>query len=121
MRQAINEYSGLKRQQQENAVRIYEAQNWVNYYNASPIQVQPLEMYSVKEELNQEVPYDYMRTAPTEQIPVIATATPGTLNNNVPSTLVENAIDTNTTMNVPVNPVFTKAQAQNTISATTPV
>ena len=40
MRQALNEYNWLKRQQQENAVRIYEAQNWVDYYNNNNNRVQ---------------------------------------------------------------------------------
>ena len=121
MRQALNEYLGLKRQQEENAVRIYEAQNWIDYYNNSPAQTQPLEVYSVNNKLNQDTTSDFVRANPTEQIPVISTATPWTLNNNAPSTLVENAIDTNATMNATINPILANAQAQNKINPTVPV
>ena len=121
MRQALNEYLGLKRQQEENAVKIYEAQSWVDYYNNNSSQVQPLEVYSVDNKLNQNVSSDFVRANPTEQIPVISTATPWTLNNNTPSTLVENAIDTNATMNVPVNSVFANLNAQNKINPTASV
>lgn len=40
MRQALNEYNSLKAQQEDNAIKIYEAQNWVNYYNNVPAEVQ---------------------------------------------------------------------------------
>ena len=33
MRQALDEYNSLKRQQEENTLKIYEAQSWVDYYN----------------------------------------------------------------------------------------
>ena len=36
MRQALNEYNSLKAQQEWNALKIYEAQNRVNYYNNNP-------------------------------------------------------------------------------------
>lgn len=36
MRQALNEYNSLKAQQEGNAIKMYEAQNWVNYYNNVP-------------------------------------------------------------------------------------
>ena len=32
MRQALNEYNGLKKQQVENALKIFEAQQWTDYY-----------------------------------------------------------------------------------------
>lgn len=42
MRQAINEYNSLKAQQENNALRIYQAQNLVDYYNNTPTEVQPV-------------------------------------------------------------------------------
>lgn len=36
MRQALDEYNSLKAQQEGNAIKMYEAQNWVNYYNNVP-------------------------------------------------------------------------------------
>lgn len=118
MRQALNEYMGLKKQQEENAMKIYEAQSWVDYYNNSPAQVQPLETYSINNNINQNV--DFVRADPTEQVPMIAMATPWKLNNSAPTVAAENAIDTNTTMNVPVNSVFANANLQNSINPTTP-
>lgn len=64
---------------------------------------------------------DMTMARPTQQTPIISTATPGTLNNNTPVTSAEiNAVDTNQTMNVS-NPVFTNLNNQNTVRPTTPV
>ena len=63
-----------------------------------------------------------LETAAVEEVPVIITSTPGVLNNNAPATKVEaNAIDTNTTMNVPINSVLASAASQNTVSPTSPI
>ena len=64
---------------------------------------------------------DMTMARPTQQVPIISTATPGTLNNTAPVTSAEiNAVDTNQTMNVS-NPVFNNLNNQNTVSPTTPV
>lgn len=64
---------------------------------------------------------DMTMARPTQQTPIISTATQGTLNNAAPVTSAEiNAVDTNQTMNVS-NPVFNNLNNQNRISPTTPV
>lgn len=111
MRQALNEYNGLKKQQEENALRIYEAQNWINYYNSNPSNT------ITQTWLTETTPVSGV--APVETISIVTAATPGTLNNNVPATNIEtNAIDTDTTMNV-TTPVATVNQTYT--NATTPV
>lgn len=114
MRQALDEYNGLKRQQEENTIRIYEFQNWVDYYNRNPQQAVPIQQKANLKTAQADV----AQAAPTELIPIAATTTPWTLNNNTPTTDVEvNAIDTNSTMNV-TSPAAT---VQNYINPTAPV
>ena len=126
MRQAINEYNGLKRQQEENAIRIYEAQSWLNYYNRNgKWEVQQVQT-PLQSQLSQAAINSFnmpeMQTAAVEEVPVITTETPWTLNNNTAATYVEaNALDTDQTVNVPVNQVFANVQAQNTVKPTTPI
>lgn len=103
MRQALNEYNWLKRQQEENALRIYEAQSWVDYFDRNP------NNFTTQTWLAEEAPVSWV--APVETISVVTAATPGTLNNNVPAMNVEaNPIDTNTTMNV-TTPTVTQSQS----------
>ena len=126
MRQAINEYNGLKRQQEENAIRIYEAQSWLNYYNRNgKWEVQQVQT-PLQSQLSQAAVNSFnmpeVQTAAVEEVPVITTETPWTLNNNTAATYVEaNALDTDQTVNVPVNQVFANVQAQNTVKPTTPI
>lgn len=113
MRQAINEYNWLKKQQEENAVRIYEAQQWVDYYNNKQTQVQqsPLVQRRVNDTLDNTV-----QAMPTETIPVVAISTPWKLNNNAPATNVEvNALDTNKTMNVSTLPTINPSNVNPTV------
>lgn len=123
MRQAIDEYNGLKRQQEENAIRIYEAQSWLNYYNRNGAEnVQPVTQSALAQRVSLNEGMPVVETAAVEEVPIITTETPWTLNNNNNATLVEaNALDTNQTMNVAANPVLATVQAQNTIKPTTPV
>lgn len=119
MRQALNEYNGLKKQQEENALKIYEAQQWVTYYNRnSPQQIQTAQSTANQTKTTNDVMADIVRPAPVEEVAVVSMATPWTLNNNAPTTNVEvNTVDTNTTMNAPVSaPVV-----QNKINPTTPI
>ena len=122
MRQAIDEYNWLKKQQEENTLKIYEAQNWINYFNKQePITVQATQLHSIAP--NQiEYPIEDMTMArPTQSVQVIPTQTPGILNNSAPVTSAElNALDTNQTMIVS-NPVFNNLNAQNRVSPTTPI
>lgn len=116
MRQALNEYNGLKRQQEENALRIFEAQSWVDYYNKNKVvqtsQLQPQQNIV-------EAQTDLVRAVPTETIAILNSGTPWALNNNTPSTNAEvNAIDTNNTMNVPAS---TTSNTQSTVNPTIPV
>lgn len=123
MRQALNEYNWLKRQQEENALRIYEAQSWINYYRKGGVwTTQPV----TQNELTQRVVLDdggsQMQTAAVEEVPVITTETPWTLNDNNNATLVEaDALNTDMTMNVPYNETFDTVQSNNTVKPTTPV
>ena len=109
MRQAIDEYNWLKRQQQENALKIYEAQSWVDYYNNSKSGgVQPVQLHSIQVTNTGDPIQDRVTPQPTEEIQIISTATPGVLNNNAPAAYVEtNALDTNRTMNVTSTPTYT--------------
>ena len=102
MMQALNEYNWLKRQQEENALRIYAAQSWIDYYNRNPNNI------TMHTWITETTPVSWAE--PVETISVITAATPGTLNNNVPAMNVEtNPIDTNTTMNV-TTPTVTQNQ-----------
>lgn len=118
MRQALDEYNGLKKQQEENALKIYEAQQRVDYYKKDKTQTaQPTQNVKAQTSVTTQ-PLEEPSVVPTEQVPVITTATPWTLNNNAPATNVEvNAIDTNKTMNVPT-PIGTP---KNTINPTAPI
>lgn len=119
MRQAINEYNWLKKQQEQNAIKIYEAQQRVNYYKENtPWVVQPKQYNSVWEGVSPGVMTEWTPIAQTETIPVMNVSTPWTLNNNTPIPAQVNAIDTNTTMNVPNVVSFPN---NNTISPTMPV
>lgn len=102
MRQALDEYNGLKKQQEQNALKIYEAQQWVNYYKKNDVsQMKPTSVHSLQSNMVESPIVEITRAMPTEEIPVISTATPWDLNNNTPTTNVEvNAIDTNRTANV---------------------
>ena len=122
MRQALNEYNWLKKQQQQNTLKIYEAQSYINYFNKQqPQTVQATQLHSIETTPTLYPIEDMVVARPTQEISVISTATPWTLNNNAPVRNVElNAVDTNQTMNVS-NPVFNNLNNQNTISPTTPV
>lgn len=118
MRQAINEYNWLKKQQEENAIKIYEAQQRVNYYKENtPGIVQPKEYNSVWENVSPEIIIEWVPASPTETIPVMNVATPWILNNSAPAVTRANTIDTNTTMDVPNVVSF----PNNTINPTAPV
>lgn len=119
MRQAIDEYNGLKAQQVENALKIFEAQQWVNYYRENtPKNLQTVQANQTKVVADDEEIVNTTKPAPTEEIAVVTMETPWDLNNNTPTTNVEvNTIDTNQTMNV-----STPANVQkSTVTPTTPV
>lgn len=123
MKQALNEYNSLKKQQEENTLRIYEAQSWINYYNRNGSQTS-VETQNIQP--TQKVALDNnaieTQTTATNEIPVIVTPTPGVLNNNSNATLVEaDAIDTMNTVNLPTNQIIANAARQNTIQPTTPI
>lgn len=123
MRQALNEYNWLKKQQQDNTIKIYEAQNWIKYYNNNnqPVTVEPTQLHAIAPNQVQYPIEDMTMARPAQQSPIISTSTPWTLNNNTPTTSAEfNAVDTNQTMNVS-NPVFTNLNNQSTVKPTTPV
>lgn len=121
MRQALNEYNWLKKQQEKNALRIYEAQNWVDYYNRNPHAVPTAEVSPTSGPISQQQVVPINNYQPIQ-------AVPWTSNNNVP---VEesNAIDTNFTMNATVpdtvinqtyNSPYVPAWVRNYIDAMTP-
>ncbi len=122
MRQALDEYNGLKKQQQENTIKIYEAQQWVNYYNKqaeSPTVVPQLHTISYNYPQEDLIVGNTMSQAPVEETSIISTATPWTLNNNLPAGNTQtDALNTNTTMNVPTNPTFTNLNNQNKVNPT---
>jgi hypothetical protein len=74
MRQALDVYNGLKKQQEENTIKIYEAQQWVDYYNNKPQKEQPAQSRAVETTpVTQQV--EQVNVA-TDQVPVISTSTP---------------------------------------------
>lgn len=115
MRQAINEYNWLKKQQEENALKIYKAQQRLDYYNSRQAQLQQPSLVQNK---TNETPSNVVSAMPTETVPVVATTTPWKLNNNTPTTNVElNTLDTNQTLNVSTTPTVSSSN----INPTTPV
>lgn len=107
MRQAINEYNNLKRQQEENTLRIYEAQEWVDFYKKSTPNYQPQQTSSpIIENANNEV----NNTTYIPTTPINYTNTPWRLNNITPTINTElNAIDTDTTADVTIPAVINNA------------
>lgn len=113
MRQAINEYNSLKTQQENNALRIYQAQNLVDYYNNTPTEVQPTPtVQPVATELNMIGPWveidtgTYQEEPPIEVTPVIDNTMPWSSNiayaTNVQSVVnndILNNTQTGTTLN----------------------
>lgn len=72
MRQAINEYNSLKAQQENNALKIYQAQNLVDYYNNTPTEVQPAPTAQpVATELNVIGPWVEIDTGTYQEEPVV--------------------------------------------------
>ena len=117
MRQALDEYNWLKKQQEENAIKIYELQSRVDYYNKSWTNNGQISQSNLSQNSTITQPIEERNVA-TEQVPVVSTATPWALNNNVPTTNMEvNAIDTNQTMNVSTPTITT----QNTVNPTAPI
>lgn len=75
MRQAINEYNSLKAQQENNALRIYQAQNLVDYYNNVPTEIQSAVINQPSPaELNIITPWVEIDTGTYQEEPVIEVA-----------------------------------------------
>ena len=90
MRQAMDEYNGLKKQQEENSTRIFQARQWIDYYNRNNTQTVQQEQIKVLQPKMLEEQMISKPSAPEEEIiPVINTATPWVINNNTPSVNVE--------------------------------
>lgn len=90
LRQAINEYNSLKAQQTDNALKIYEAQNWVNYYNSMPaetqVEVTVDQAKPASPELINNLPqvnidtWTYEEEPAVQETPVLNTTMPGSSN-----------------------------------------
>ena len=87
MRQAMYEYNWLKKQQEENSIRIFQAQQYINSYNKEngaqvTQQVQPNTSSSTATDWQ----ITNAPSAPLEEtIPVVDVATPWVINNNTPT------------------------------------
>ena len=90
MRQAMDEYNGLKKQQEENSTKIFQARQWIDYYNKNNTQTVQQEQTEVLQPKMLEEQMISKPSAPEEEIiPVINTTTPWVINNNTPSVNVE--------------------------------
>lgn len=121
MRQAIDEYNGLKRQQEENALKMYEAQNWVTYYNNSRQATQPaIQNQPTQRPAILDMVADTQRPV-AEEVPIVTTQTPWKLNNNTNATLVEtNPVGADLDMNLPGSEVFDESENWNKIKPSMP-
>lgn len=94
MRQALNEYNSLKAQQENNALKIYEAQQWVNYYNNTPSEVKAAytPVPADSQELN-IVPWVEIDSGTYQEEPVIQEAS--AMNNivSVPTSWVQSIVN----------------------------
>ena len=102
MRQALNEYNSLKAQQEENMLKIYETQNWVNYYNKTPadvvvtpsvVQKQPIEVFQ------QDLPQVEIDTGTYQEEPAIVEETP-VIDTSIPWSSNLAYVNTTNTQNV---------------------
>lgn len=112
MRQAINEYNGLKKQQEENALKIYEAQQWVDYYNKST----PNWLVSSMQTQTQPNVVNSTQVQQTNNVPTLTTPTPWTLNDMAPVTNQEEVVQEITTPTT-----ASTINGQNAIRPTTPI
>ena len=121
MRQAINEYNWLKRQQEENALKIYEAKQWVNYYNTNNAWTkQPATVQTTKKvTLSDSGPVERIQVV--EEVPVVNTETPWAVNENNNVTMIETEVlDNNAVAEVPYNETFATVQSNNTVKKSVP-
>lgn len=122
IRYALDVYTGLKKQQEENAMKMYEAQQWVNYYRQNTPQTTQTIQGDLQNTPSQDPIVDRTEAAPVETVPVIATTTPWALNNNAPITNVDTTTLNNTsvmTSNAQVNPTAS-VWTTNIIKSQTP-
>lgn len=112
MRQAIDEYNGLKKQQEKNALKIYEAQQRVDYYNKST----PSQLSSSEQAQTQPNVVNTTQIQQTNTTPTLTTSTPWTLNDASP------IVDQEETMQTVATPTIASAiNEQNVIRPTTPI
>lgn len=89
MRQAMDEYNGLKKQQEENSTRIFQARQRIDYYNRNNTQTVQANQ-DIKQPKMLDNWWTILPSAPVEEtIPVVNTSTPWVINDNTPSTNVE--------------------------------
>lgn len=102
MRQAMDEYNGLKKQQEENSTRIFQARQWIDYYNKStPQALQQEQVRSIQSSIPEWQVVNVPDVVTEETIPVIDTATPWVVNNNTPTLSVELPQVRSATVSVP--------------------
>lgn len=102
MRQAMDEYNGLKRQQEKNSTRIFQARQWIDYYNkTTPQTARQEQAKSIQSPMPEWQVVNAPDTAVEETISVVDTATPWVINNNTPTVNVEISQVKNATASAP--------------------
>lgn len=119
MRQALNEYNSLKAQQEDNAIKIYEAQNWVNYYNNTPAEVQTTPTVNqakvVSPELMNNLPsvnidsWTYEEEPVIQETPVLNTAAPGS--SDIVNVATTQSANNEATLNPKIQAAMERARA----------
>lgn len=119
MRQALNEYNSLKAQQEDNAIRLYTAQNWVNYYSNIPNDVPSVgDVSTTGQELN-IVPWVEIDSGTYQQEPIIqnevVSNSPAPISNTANLQNVANDIALNATNETPVGRYLANLNNQNRV------
>lgn len=119
MRQALNEYNSLKAQQEDNAIRLYTAQNWVNYYSNTPNDVPSVgDVSTTGQELN-IMPWVEIDSGTYQQEPIIQNETvsniPAPISNTASLQNAANDIALNATNETPVGRYLTNLSNQNRV------
>jgi len=119
MRQALNEYNSLKAQQEDNAIRLYTAQNWVNYYSNIPNDVPSVgDVSTTGQELN-ITPWVEIDSGTYQQEPIIqnevVSDSPAPISNTANLQNAANDIALNATNETPVGRYLANLSNQNRV------
>lgn len=122
MRQALNEYSNLKAQQQNNQLRIYEIQKQIDYYKRLATNGALTESLVQNIQLPYEdttAPKTSVAIAQEEAIAPAQTATQEPTQTVMPNlsktSAVSNVVNNTATVQTPISPTLNRVAQQNTV------